>query len=335
MASASEGHEQIQRALDAIDRDDVDAARDALDRAAASLGETDPRVLHGRGIYAWAEGDIEEAARMLLEAADAGPEESRIYLDCAELLLDTGLDFDAAESTLHALLQREALDEETRWDAQLMLAQSRLEHPQADPEEALELLDAVPEARREADWRSLRAATYLDLGRASEAVQLLEASAADPAVEVDPDLQYQLGICYAAAGVADKAVAAMVRVVELDAEQDDYDEIDADERMGLRAALEEVLEDLPDALLKRVAPLPIEVQTRATAEQIGRGVDPRAFLAIDGDVETAEARAFVIMRNVLLDEVDHEEMLPEALFSSLTDEFRRFFGLEELATASA
>src|SRR5690606_15527411 len=88
MPSSSDGLDQIQRALDAIDHDDVAAARDALERASAILGETDPRVLHGRGIYAWAEGEIESASALLLEAADGAPKEARIYLDCAELLLD-------------------------------------------------------------------------------------------------------------------------------------------------------------------------------------------------------------------------------------------------------
>jgi tetratricopeptide (TPR) repeat protein len=181
---------------------------------------------------------------------------------------------------------------------------------------------------------STKAAALLEQGNGEAAIHLWEQAAADPEAASDPDVHYQLGICYALTGRGEQAVAAMTRVIELDTEGDDYEPLEADEADGLRSILEEVLEGIPEPLLKRVATVPIEVQTRPRPEQVAGGVDPRAFVAFDGDAASQKLRALVVMRNVLLDELEDEEQLPEALISGLIDEFRRFFGVEELAVAS-
>ena len=325
----------LERALEAIDADELGPAQKLVEQAAAKLDASDPRLLHLQGMQAWAEGEIEEAARALTRAVDADPAEFRIYLDCAELMLSTGMDLDVAEASLRAVLARGGLAQADSDQATILLAQVCLEQVDVDAEEALELLGSTSaEVQSDAYWISTKAAALLELGRGEEAIALWERAAADPEAASDPDVHYQLGICYAATGRGEQAVAAMKRVLELDCAGDEYEALEDDERDGLRAMLEEVLEGIPEPLLKRIARAPIEVQLRPQPEQIAAGVDPRAFVAFDGDAATGELRAVVVMRNVLLDELEDEEQLPEALISGLIDEFRRFFGVEDLAVAS-
>lgn len=334
-AESSEISLKLEAALEAIDSDEVEKAQVLVKELIASLDALDPRLLHVQGMYAWAEGEIEEAASKLTSAVDADPKGEQVYFDCAELMLSAGLDLDVAEASLRVIVAREGLAEARADQAKILLAQVCMEQVDADPDEAIELLDAVSEATKmDVYWVSIKAAVLLDLERSDEAIKLLESTSSDPEAAKNPEVHYQLGICYALAGRGEQAVEAMTRVMEIDTEEDEYDPMEADESRGLRACLEEVLEGIPDPLLKRIASAPIEVQTRPTPEQIAGGVDPRAFVGFDGDAGEQKLRAVVVMRNPLLDEIEDEEQLPEALISGLIDEFRRFFGVEELAGAS-
>jgi tetratricopeptide (TPR) repeat protein len=326
---------RIENALEAIDRDEMGSAKKLIADASEELTADDARLLHLQAMLSWAQGDIEEAARMITEAVDAGPSGFRIYVDCAELMLSTGIDLDVAEASLRAVLDRGDLGEGEADQAKILLAQVCLEQVDVDAEEALELLASASESvKSDPYWISTKAAALLEMGRGEDAIALWERAVADPEAASDPDVHYQLGICYAATGRGEQAVAAMTRVLELDAEADEYEPLESDETDGLRSLLEEVLEGIPEPLLKKIASAPIEVQTRPRAEQIATGIDPRAFLAFDGEAAEQKLRAVVVMRNVLLDELEDEEQLPEALISGLIDEFRRFFGVEELAVAS-
>ena len=336
-AASSEAVEgQIERALEAIDADERKQAQQLVEQVVDALGADDPRALHLRAMFAWSEGDIEDAAKWMTNAVDAGGVAHRVYVDCAELMLSTGLDLDVAEAALRAALQQEGLAEAEADQAKILLAQVCLEQVDADAEEALEILASVGDTtQRDPYWISTKAAALLELERGNEAIELWQQAVADPEAAEDPDVHYQLGICYALTGRGEQAVAAMHRVLELDAAGDEYDPLEADEAAGLRGILEEVLEGMPEPLLKRIASAPIEVQTRPKPPQVAGGVDPRAFVAFDGDAAEQKLRAVVVMRNVLLDELEDEQDLPEALISGLIDEFRRFFGVEDLAVASA
>ncbi len=322
---------QIERALQAIEEDAFERAGKVIEALSEQLGESHPRVAHLRGLSAWAQGELETAAAALLEAADGQSDDAQICLDCAELHLAAGLDIDAAEATLNALLSHEGLAVDAADEARILLAQCRLENAEPDPEETLELLDACSaKAKASPVARSTRAAALVDLERTDEAIALLEAEARPD----DADLQYMLAFCYDAAGRDEDAALARIRVRDLDAGDEDYEEIDAEEREGLRAIVDELLEDLPDPLLKRVGRAAVAVQTRPNDAQIRAGADPRAFMVFEGDAEAGRLDRLVVMRNLLLDALDHESQLPEALIEAMIDEFRRFFGLEDLAVAS-
>lgn len=322
------------QAREAVERDEPEAARAIAERLASAVGSDDARLVHLEGMLAWVEGDIEVASSKLLAAADAGPEDPQIFIDCAEFNLATGLDIDAGEACLRALLGRESLNEDTADEARITLAQCRLEHPDPDPEEALEILEGLSDGGASTPLaRSTRAAALLDMGRSDDAIALLEAAEVDDPL-ARADLRYQLGVCYAMAGRNDEAVAAMIAVRDLDDQIADYEAMDDDEVAGLRSIVDELLEDLPEPLLKRVATVPVKVERRASDAHIASGVDPRAFVGFAGDAGAEKLEAIVIMRDALLDGVDDESELAEALVEAMIDEFRRFFGLEDLAAAT-
>jgi tetratricopeptide (TPR) repeat protein len=201
----------IERALDAIDADESTVAAELVEQIASALDPADAQRLHVEGMLAWASGDIEGAASKLTAAVDADADQARIYFDCAELMLSTGLDLDVAEASLRTILGREGLDPSRADLGKILLAQVCLEQPDPDAEEALELLESVgSEGKSEVFWTSTKAAALLDLGRSDDAIHLLESASASPEAAGDPDVHYQLGVCYALAGRGEQAVKAMI-----------------------------------------------------------------------------------------------------------------------------
>lgn len=88
---------------------------------------------------------------------------------------------------------------------------------QGNPEEALEpLSDAVKRAPRLLEARASLARALIAVNRAAEAVPHLEAAA--PVLDTDGSLHFQLSRAYQAAGLAEKATAALKRSQELRAE---------------------------------------------------------------------------------------------------------------------
>jgi len=335
----SEGRETelgeiIDRGLAAVEADDSEAAERALAEASKIAGENHVRVLHLAGMHAWAEGDVERAAGFLMQAVDLGPERADIYLDCAECLFANGEELDEAEASVRVALKLPAISERVEDEARLLLAQIRLADD--DTEDALATLDEIKgELRSHPAYLSTKGAVLLAAGRFADAIEQLER-----AVELepeDPDFAYQLGITRQAAGDEAGCREAMVRVLELDSkaasegsEPPGYAEV-----QELRSKLEDIMEELPDAILRLVAHAPIKVQQRATAEQVRGGVDPRspvAFLGIpkNGDAD-AELEGIVILRDLVLEDAEDEEEIPLALFYGMLEELRRFFGREDLA----
>jgi predicted Zn-dependent protease len=88
---------------------------------------------------------------------------------------------------------------------------------QGNPEEALEpLTEAVKRRQTLLEARASLARALIAVGRGTEAVPHLEVSA--PALDTDGSLHFQLSRAYQAAGLAEKAAAALKRSQELRAE---------------------------------------------------------------------------------------------------------------------
>jgi tetratricopeptide (TPR) repeat protein len=329
--------ELIDRGLQAVEDEDLKGAEAALDEAQKQAGENHVRVLHLAGLIAWAEGRIENAAGYLQQAVDLKSSHPEIYLDCAECLAAGGNDLGEAESVLRTLLALEGIGEESIDQGKLLLAQIRLDDDDVD--EALEVLDSITEARKgDPVFLSTRAMVLEADGRTEDALaSLVQALEADPK---DPDLHYQLGLIRESQGDTEGARASMLRVLVLDnASAEERPALDQQEADSLRARFEEeVLAEVPEPVLQRVANAPITVQNRPTEAQVGAGVNPRTYVTFighaKGDDNAARLDGIVIMRDLLLGEVDDEMDIVPLMFVGLIDELRAFFRMEGLQMAS-
>ena len=326
----------IDRGLAAVEDDKLDQAEEILEEARNTAGENHVRVLHLAGLLAWAQDDLEHATGYLMQATDLAPPHPNIYLDCAECLF-TVAEVEEAEAQARAVLKLDGLPQEQEDEARLLLAQLRLADD--DPDEALEILDGIDASRKEHPaFLSTRGAALL-------ADEQFDACITDlkRAVEHEPedgDLHYQLGIAFEHIGQVKEARASMRKVLALDLKEweDVGEELppppDFAETQELRSRLEDVLEELPDPVMKLVAQAPITVQSRATEEQVDAGVNPRSILAFlgkprRGDAD-AELEGIVIMRDLLLAEVDDDDEIEGELFTELLEEMQVFFQRTDL-----
>jgi Flp pilus assembly protein TadD len=328
----------IDRGLAAVEDDKLDEADEVLEEARHLAGENHVRVLHLAGLLAWARDDLEHATGFLMQAADMSPTQPEIYLDCAECLFSVE-EIEEAETQTRAVLRLENLPREQEDDARLLLAQLRLADD--DPDEALEVLDGIDESRKDHPaFLSTRGIALSADEQFDEAVAVLQ-RAIDHEPE-DADLHYQLGIALEYRGDIEASRKAMKRVLELDvAEWKDMGEElpppDFTETQELRSRLEDVLEELPDPVLKLVAAAPITVQARATEEQVEKGVNPRSLLGFLGTPHTdgtdAQLEGIVVMRDLLLQQVDDDDEIESELFEALVEEMQLFFRRTDLVFA--
>ena len=328
--------ELVDRGLAADEDGDVELAERILDEAGGRMGENHPRVLHLAGRVAWAHGDIERATGFLQQATDQDPKRADIHIDCARclhLMGDDGL----AEEQVRAALALPELDASSEGDARVLLSRIRLEDD--DPDEALEVLEGVPEALKEqALYLSALADVLVELQRTDEALDLLaRAVAAEPG---DPDYHYQRGLTQQATGDLEGGTASMVRVLQLETELRGTSSAPTfQEVQVLRGQLEEAMEELPDPILGLVANAPITVQTAATEEQVRAGADPRAPVFFVGRPKTegqeAELTGIVVARDVLVDEIEDEDEISETLLVALVEEITDFFERDDLLFAEA
>lgn len=329
--------ELIDRGLLADEEQDSDLAERILDEAGDRLGENHPRVLHLAGRLAWAAGDIDRATGYFQQAADQTPTRADIYIDCARCLHLLGEDDNAAEAQLRAALALPNIDALHEGDARVLLSRIRLEDD--DAEEALELLEGIPDTlKTQALYFSAMADVLIDLERLPEALDCLDkAVQAEPD---DPDYHYQQGLARQSVGDIEGGVASMVRVLEIETGlRGPSDPPAAREVETLRSVLEEVMEELPGPLLELVANAPIRVQASASAEQVREGADPRQAVFFEGTPKLEEGEAeltgIVVARDVLLDEIEDDEEIGEALLLAMAGEIADFFAKEDLIYAEA
>ncbi len=329
--SVSDPSELLAKGIEAVEEDDFDAADRILDKAGELLGENHPRVLHLAGLLAWAKGEFERACGYLMQATDGEPEQFEIYLDCAECLSVTG-ELSDAEAQLRVALARKGLSPEEDGEGKLLLAQVRLADD--DPDEALEVLDSIAEdLRAHPSWLSARGTVLLEADRAAEAVVVLkQASDEEPD---NGDFLYNYALALDAAGEESKSREEMLGVLRLDIAADEIGEDPTpQETNALKTLLEDVLEELPGPILELVGKVPIEVRRRPSEVQVQSGVDPRDLIYFVGrpskNGSAAKLERIGISRDIVLEEVEHEDAVPEVVFGALVEAIQVFFDREDL-----
>ncbi|MCA9683368.1 MAG: tetratricopeptide repeat protein [Myxococcales bacterium] len=337
----------LARAFTALEAGDFDAVAAAV--AAAREAGMDPdnaNLLHLEALLAWATGEIDEAAGLFERALESKPDNPRIYIECAELQADL-MDFDTCEHVLRSLLERDDLELGVELTAEtlLLLAQSRLSHQDPDPEEALELLDQIDESiHDDPAWISVRAAALMGLERNDEGIALLAAAVErEDDAEAGSELLYQLGIAHRELGDEAAACEALFELRRRDLAHLEVDAdaaIDADERDDLLRRLEDVLESLPDPILKLIATAPISVQRWVSEEQIRDGADPRTPVLFEGtpmldeadgeELEEGKLDGIILFRDMLVAEIESDEEIAAVIAEALVEELERFFDIDGL-----
>lgn len=317
----------IDNGLAAVEAEDIATAQRFLQEALRLGGENQARVLHLSGMIAWAEGRLDDAAGYLIQAVDMEPKQPEIYLDCAECLLRSGHELREAEAAIRVLLQLEDVPEQSIDEAKLLLAQIRFDDD--DAEEALEILDDIRgvELRKHPAYLSTHGVVLAAAGKTEEAVAALEqAVASDPR---DSDIYYQLGFINQQLGNTKKAQEAMLQVLKLDTEENQHEPLTMAEIQDLQAKFTQILAEIPETERNLVSDVPVIVQERATPKQVQEGMNPRSTVAFVGrpktNQEDARLDSIVLLRDLLLAEMDDEEDIPELLIVGLFEEIHRFF----------
>lgn len=332
MLRVADVDELLDRGLRADEEQNLDLAERIVDEAGSRLGENHPRVLHLAGRVAWAHGDVERALGFFQQATDQSPGRAEIHIDCARCLLLMGEADDQAEEQVRIALDLPDIDALQEGDAKVLLSRVRLDDD--DAEEALEVLESIPQAlKTHALYLSALADVYIELDRGDEAVAAIEgALAAEPD---DPDLHYQLGLVRQSGGDLEGGATAMLRVLELEAAlRGKTSDPTTAEITELCSRMEQAIAELPDPLMAYVANAPINVVRHASADEVREGADPRAGVYFTGTpkLEDSDAalRSIVIARDVLLDEVDDDDELDEALLIGLVSELADFFDRQDI-----
>ncbi len=327
----------FEQAFAALEDEEIEQAKASLEAVKkAGVASDDPRALHLQGLIAWAEGDVDDAAMLLEQAVEANPDDPRIYLDAGELLADLD-ELETAEGVFRRLIARDDLTIETAAEGRMLLAQVRLDHFDPDPDEALELLDEVdPSLQSDPGYISLRSAALLQKGEVEQGIALLEQALAS---EDDIELRYQLGLACRAHGREEQGTAALLIVREHDLRESGGNSpipIPSEEIEDLRRRTEDVIDTLPDPILALVASSPIRVQRWIDEAHVRAGIDPRSAVAFEGKPASTEAAGdgelagIVVFRDVLVDQIDDDEDIADALAFGVLEELTRFFKLENL-----
>ena len=336
--------ELFDQAFECFDQGDLEGVLGAMARLreADGIDEGDPRLRFLELMVASEdddrfEGDPEallDEGRVVLDEATQIEEPRHALFVVLELggLLAAAGEVDDAEHAIRTLVDREDLDQEGVDDARLAWA-SLVFEAQEDPAEALAILDAASDSlRQRSTYSSLRAALFMELDRDAEAVEELEQALAR---DDEAELHYQLGIILRDLDNEEAALEHLLTVRRRDLAEREGDPsapVDPDEAEHLRRSLEELLETLPDPVLKTLATASIRVERWPSEAAVRAGGDPRAALAFEGAPDTEDADghvdSLVIYRDVLIDAIDFDDDIVEVFAICLAEELDRFFDLE-------
>lgn len=337
--------EHFDAAITALEAQDIEGAKQARADASKAGTSSDHAALRYLDfMFEWLDGDeLDEeqvmdslgSAEALLDdavALDEAKLAARIVLDLADILTSVGM-VDEAEHALRGLGERSDLDPNDAFEALAARVEIVLDFHE-DPEQAGEILAGVAESfRTDPRYISLQASVLMELDKGEEALEMLREAVAAGG---DAELRYQLGVMLRAAGKPDEAIDHLLAVRTRDLV---VHEVDADAAVGTDQAaelgrmLEEVIDTLPDPVIKRVASAAIRVERWASEAAIRAGADPRGTVHFEGqpDREGAEdghVDAIVIHYDVVLVQIDDDEDIVEQLALGLVEEFDRFFDLE-------
>ena len=329
-------------ALEAGELTGVTASIEAAREAGANTG--DARIAYLEFMSVWLDESADEermdtafstAEDILEQGVTLQPPDhaARVVLDIADIMLAFG-SVDEAEHALRVLSERTDLSPEAGAEARLLRAQILLDHHE-DAEEALVQLDEVdPSLHADTGYISVRAAVLGDLDRLDEAMSLLEQAVA--ADETDTELHYQLGVMMRAAERFEDALVHLLTVRRQDLityEVDEAAAVPPDEAQDLQRRLEDVLDTLPDPVIKRLGSAAIRVERWASEAAVKAGCDPRTSLCFEGqpDSDTEDdghVDAVVIYRDAIIAQIEEDDEIIDALAVGLVEEFDRFFDLE-------
>ena len=331
------------KGIEALEAENLDGVRAAISAMDGAGGVDDLRRRYLAFMSVWLDEDAtEELFEGAMADADAlleggagltrGEDAARVVLDVADILMNFG-EIEEPDHALRQLCERDDLGAVPASEARLLRAQVALDHFE-DPEEALSLLDeADPSFHTDLGYVSLRAGVLGELEREDEAIDLLERNVA---ASEDIELRYQLGLMLDARGRSEQAVEHLltVRRADLVTHGVDADQaVDPDESRDLKRRLEELLETLPDPVIKRLGRASIRVERWSSEDAVKGGADPRNGLRFEGKPDSEEADdghvdAVVIHRDAIVAMIDDDDEILDVLTVGLVVEFDRFFGLE-------
>lgn len=330
------------RAYEALDNEDLEQLRAALDEAvAAGVDEDDARLGHLRFMVAWLDentsddqleqqlaeaGDLLDSALQLPDGSDA----ARIVLDITDAL-GSAREFDDAEHALRRLSEREDVSPEVLGAACIIRAHILLDHHE-DPEEALAVLEQAPASiQQEPGFASLHAAVLHELDRGQEAIELLERARTN---SDEVELQLQLGLTLRDLGREQEALKQLFEVRRRDLANFEIDPdkpVPNDEVADLRRRVEDVLDTLPDPVMNKVASATIRIERWPSEAAIEAGIDPRAplaFLGKPGENGEGKVEAIVVYRDTIVAQIEDDDEIFDMITEGLVEEFGRFFDLE-------
>jgi tetratricopeptide (TPR) repeat protein len=190
-----------------LERDDLEGAAEDFRLA----GEIDPEaaeVLAGQGAIALRRGKLDEARSALEQALASDPACSAAQLYTGRLRLDEG----DPQGAIDALIQAKQSDSRStltlRWLSEAYLMSNRFD------EASVQLEDALRIAPDDGDLRVLRGSLLADRGFYDQALEFLEESLKRRA---DPRLYALRGAVLSDVGRADEAISALLRAVDLGA----------------------------------------------------------------------------------------------------------------------
>lgn len=219
-------------------------------------------------------------------------------------------------------------------DAFLDEFEQRLEE---DPESALDLARALPvELSEHPDVKLARARAVWALHGAEAARPVLEDLVT--ALPRFSDAHHVLACVYEELGNARLQIRHNLIVRELDAEQDEEEEIDLEAFDELiEKTAEEALERLPSPFRERLRDVPILIEDRPSVALVKEGFDPRALGLFEGlndeqrsagEVAESPTRIVLYSANLLATFSDEDELRHEVEVT-LRHEIGHFFGLDE------
>lgn len=150
----------------------------------------------------------------------------------------------------------------------------------------------------------------------------------------DADLHHLRGCAYDELGERKKMIAAFQETLRIDSADDEASEpFDPALLDAIEARARAVLDSLPAELARRLARVPVILESRPSEHLVAEGFDPRALGLFEGATMTdsdvsAPSRIVLYVQNLFENTADDDELLEEVEVTVL-HEVGHYFGLDE------